>query len=295
MLKLVKHSRVSKQPGEIATVSNSSPVNKRMKWERTTWNISNRGTLASDGQGSNLLLIPNGGSGALVLSPSLSLKGPALVARSTSLLAQNNYVIWPMASGLSAKISSLKDLPHRNNAPVDSTAFGGFVLRLQHGKAEKAAQLLSDGDHSDGDVPQPPTLQAPPLATAQDAVEVAIQKNRIPNVEIPPQLHPSPRIPKFISVDVARALGLGAWKLLLQVKLLVKTSRSLRQKLRAWSTRKKVCTCYKHLSIEYASRQRVRTLLSFRRRTPRPIAGGQRPRARCGFSTRHGWGNARSC
>jgi len=52
MSKLVKHSRVSKQPGETMMVSNSSPINKRMKGERTTWNVSNSGTLASNGQGS---------------------------------------------------------------------------------------------------------------------------------------------------------------------------------------------------------------------------------------------------
>jgi len=55
MPKLVKHSRVSKQPREITTVSNSSPVDKQMKGERTTWNVSNDDTLASNNQGSSLL------------------------------------------------------------------------------------------------------------------------------------------------------------------------------------------------------------------------------------------------
>jgi hypothetical protein len=134
MSKLVKHSRVSKQPGETMMVNNSSPINERMKGKRTTWNVSNSGTLASNGQGSGLLrnklLIPNGSGGALVLSPSLNLGGLALIAWSASLLAQNDRVIRPMTSGLSTKSSFLKDLQHENNAPADSTTFGGFVLRL---------------------------------------------------------------------------------------------------------------------------------------------------------------------
>jgi hypothetical protein len=36
-------------------------------------------------------------------------------------------------------------------------------------------------------------------------VEVVVLKNQIPNVKVPLQLHPSPCIPKFISMDV----GLG--------------------------------------------------------------------------------------
>ncbi len=88
-------------------------------------------------------------------------------------------------------------------------AFGGFALRSQHGKAEKATQFLSDGSHSDGDVPRPPTPQVPPLVTTQDVVEVAALKNRIPNVEVPLQFHPFPHIPKFIFVDVGSGFGFG--------------------------------------------------------------------------------------
>jgi hypothetical protein len=47
----------------------------------------------------NKLLNPNSGSGALVLSPSLSLGGLALDACSASLLAQNDRVIQPAACG----------------------------------------------------------------------------------------------------------------------------------------------------------------------------------------------------
>jgi hypothetical protein len=62
-----------------------------MKGERTTWNIPNGDMLASDNQGNDLLrnklLTPNGNDNTLISSPSLNLKGLALVARSTSLLA----------------------------------------------------------------------------------------------------------------------------------------------------------------------------------------------------------------
>jgi len=153
-------SRVLKQPGETMMVSNSSPINKRMKGKRTTWNVSNSGTLASNDQGSGLLrnklLIPNGGGGALVLSPSLNLGGPVLTAWSASLLAQNDRVIRPMTSSLSAKSSFLKDLQHGSNALADLTTFGGFVLRLWHRKVEKATQLLRDGGRNDGDAQRPP-------------------------------------------------------------------------------------------------------------------------------------------
>jgi len=79
-------------------------------------------------------------------------------------------------------------------------------------QAEKATQLLSDGGHSDGDAPRPPMPQVPPPATPQDVVEVTAQKNRIPNVEIPAQLHLSPRIPEFISMDVGSSFGFGGLK-----------------------------------------------------------------------------------
>ncbi len=92
---------------------------------------------------------------------------------------------------------------------IDLVAFGGFALRPQHEKVEKATQLLSDGNCSDGDAPQPPMLQAPPPAIAQDAVEAAVLKNRIPNVEVPPQCHPSPHTPKFIFVDASLGFGFG--------------------------------------------------------------------------------------
>jgi hypothetical protein len=49
--------------------------------------------------------------------------------------------------------------------------------------------------------------QAPPLATAQDAMEVATLKNQIPNVEVPPQLHPFLRTLKFISMDASSGFG----------------------------------------------------------------------------------------
>jgi hypothetical protein len=82
---------------KIVTVSNSFLVDERMKGERTTWNISNSGTLAFNSQGSGLLrnklLNPNGDGSASVLSPSLSLGGLALATRFASLLAQNNCVI----------------------------------------------------------------------------------------------------------------------------------------------------------------------------------------------------------
>jgi hypothetical protein len=51
MSKLMKHSRLSKQPGETTMVSNSSPVKERMNGECTTWNISKSDMLASDNQG----------------------------------------------------------------------------------------------------------------------------------------------------------------------------------------------------------------------------------------------------
>jgi hypothetical protein len=113
MSKLVKHSRVSKQPGETMMINNSSPVDKRIKGECTTWNVSNGGTLASDGQGSGLLrnklLNPNGSNATSIFSPSLSFRGFTLATWSASLLAQNDRVICPMANGLSAKSLSLKD------------------------------------------------------------------------------------------------------------------------------------------------------------------------------------------
>jgi hypothetical protein len=167
MLKFVKHSRVSKQPGETTTVSNSSPFEEQMKGERTRWNISNGGMFTSNGQGSNLLRNklqnPNDGDDVSVLSPSFSFGGLALAAQSASLLVQNDHVVRPVANGLSTKSSSLKDFQHGNNALVDSTTFGGFMLRLQHEKVKKAPQLLNNGGRNDGDVPRPPTLQALPL------------------------------------------------------------------------------------------------------------------------------------
>jgi hypothetical protein len=66
---------------------------------------------------------------------------------------------------------------------------------------------LSDGGHNDGDVPRPLTCQAPPLSMAQDALETTVQKNRIPHVETPLQLHPSPRTLEFIFVDVGSNFG----------------------------------------------------------------------------------------
>ncbi len=99
---------------KIVTVSNSFLVDERMKGERTTWNISNSGTLAFNSQGSGLLrnklLNPNGDGSASVLSPSLSLGGLALATRFASLLAQNNCVIWFVVNGLTTKNSFLKDL-----------------------------------------------------------------------------------------------------------------------------------------------------------------------------------------
>jgi hypothetical protein len=92
-----------------------------MKGECTTWNMSNSGTFASNGQGNDLLrnkfLNSNGGGDdALVLSPSLSLEGLVLVVRSTSLLVQNDCVIRPMVNGLSTKSSFLKEFQHESNA-----------------------------------------------------------------------------------------------------------------------------------------------------------------------------------
>jgi hypothetical protein len=104
----------------------------------------------------NKLLNRNSGGDTSFLSPSFGLGGVAFATRSTSLLAQNDHVIRPLASGLLAKNSSLKDLQHKNNALADSTAFRGFALRPQHGKAKKITQLLNNGGHSDGDVPRPP-------------------------------------------------------------------------------------------------------------------------------------------
>ncbi len=176
MLKLVKHSRVSKQPRETTTVNNSSPVDKQMKGERTTWNVSNSDTLTSNNQGIGLLwnklLNLNGDDGATFFFPSLSLKGLTLTTQFASLLVQNDHVIRLVASGLSIKNSSLKDLKHGSNALGDSMAFGSFMLHAQHGKAEKAAQLLSNGD-----VFQPPTRQALPPMTTQDVVEATVLKN----------------------------------------------------------------------------------------------------------------------
>jgi hypothetical protein len=75
MSKLVKHSWVLKQPGEITMVNNSSPVDERMKGD----------TLASNSQGNNLLqnklLNLNGNDGATILSPSLNLRGLVLGTR----------------------------------------------------------------------------------------------------------------------------------------------------------------------------------------------------------------------
>lgn len=114
MSKLVKHSQVSKQLRKTTTVSNSSLIDEWMKGQHTTWNVSNGGTLSCDGQGNSLLrkklLNPNGSSGALVLSPSLSLGGLTLATWSASLLALNNCVIQPLVNSLSTKSSFLKDL-----------------------------------------------------------------------------------------------------------------------------------------------------------------------------------------
>jgi hypothetical protein len=68
---------------------------------------------------------------------------------------------------------------------------------------------MSDGGCSDGDGLQPLTPQAPPLMIAQDVMEMALQKNWIPIIEVPPQLHPFSRTPKFISVDVGTCFGFG--------------------------------------------------------------------------------------
>ncbi len=114
-----------------------------------------------------------------------------------------------MVSGLLTKNTFLKDLQHGSNALVDLTTFGGFTLRPQHGKAEKATQLLSDGNRSDGDVLRPPTPQAPPPMTAQDVLEVVMLKNWIFNVEVPLQFHPSFHTPEFISMDVGLGYGFG--------------------------------------------------------------------------------------
>jgi len=96
MLKLMKHSRVSKQPLETTMVSNSFPIDKRMKGECTMWNVSNGDTLAFDNQGNNLLqnklLNPNG-DGTLVFFPSLNIGGLALVVWFASLLVQKDRVI----------------------------------------------------------------------------------------------------------------------------------------------------------------------------------------------------------
>lgn len=193
MSKLVKHSRVSKQPRETMMISNSIQVDKKMKGEPTTWNVSNSDTFASNNQGIGLLrnkfLNLNGDDNATFIFPSLSFKGLVLATQFASFLAQNDHVIRPMASGLSIKNLFMKDLKHGSNALGDSATFGGFVLHPQHGKVEKATQLLSNGGRSNGDVLRPPTPQALPPTTAQDMVEMAMLKNRIPNVEVPLQLH----------------------------------------------------------------------------------------------------------
>jgi len=66
---------------------------------------------------------------------------------------------------------------------------------------------LSDGDRNDSDALQPPTPQAPPPMTAQDAVETVMLKNQIFNVEVPLQFHLSFRTPKFISMDLGSGYG----------------------------------------------------------------------------------------
>ncbi len=83
------------------------------------------------------------------------------------------------------------------------------MLRSQHRKFEKAVQLLNDGIRSDGDALQRLTPQAPPLMTAQDIVEAALEKSWIPIVEVPLQLHAFPRTPKFIFVDAGSGFGFG--------------------------------------------------------------------------------------
>jgi hypothetical protein len=68
-----------------------------MKGECTTWNMSNGGMLASDGQGNSLLqnklLNLNSGDGASVFFPLFNLEGLVLIVRSTSLLVQNDRAI----------------------------------------------------------------------------------------------------------------------------------------------------------------------------------------------------------
>jgi len=44
-----------------------------------------------------------------------------------------------VVNGLLAKNTFLKDLQHGSNALANLVAFGGFALRPQHEKAEKAA------------------------------------------------------------------------------------------------------------------------------------------------------------
>lgn len=88
-------------------------------------------------------------------------------------------------NGLLTKNMFLKDFQHGSNALADLMTFRGFALRPQHGKVEKAAQLLSNGDRSDGHALRPPMPQAPPPVTAQDAVEAVMLKNQIFNVEVP--------------------------------------------------------------------------------------------------------------
>ncbi len=56
------------------------------------------------------------------------------------------------------------------------------------------------------------SLKAPPLVTTQDTVEVATLKNRIPNVEVPLQFHPSSHTLEFIFVDAGSGFGFGGLK-----------------------------------------------------------------------------------
>jgi hypothetical protein len=99
----------------------------------------------------NKLLNPNSGGGITTLTPSISLGGTVRVEQFVSMLVQNDRDSRSVASPLTPTNSTLKDPLHESGAPIDSTTFGRFVMRLQHKRVGKSIQLLCNGGLSRSD------------------------------------------------------------------------------------------------------------------------------------------------
>jgi hypothetical protein len=140
------------------------------------------------------------------------------------LPTQNDHDSRFATSSLTLESSPLKDPRHESGASTNLAALGRFMLRLQHGKAEKSVQLLCDGGYNKGDAPQLPTPQDFPCKdTSHKGSDCASKSNpllRGTSSNLPFSLHPD-----FSSRNAGSGFGFGGLDTVVALdKWLVKTS-----------------------------------------------------------------------